>query len=878
VVFILPAATRAASLWIHAEGTSSVRLRSPDGVSSEIVLDGADRVLWDLPPGPYRLALETTAGDRSADVPLYPGMVTLAEIHPGGIRITVLQPNLMLALDPRESEALPGEGLEALEALSTFPESWGSTAWEDLPVRNLTERERIRLAGAARGQLSAEGFPALGGGLAGIRRWSAAPTPQRPGVAAVVGSDTFDRRRGILQADLLKLPGILQGRVHVLARRRNEEDPDPRWGEPGPRRHSDLVGADLQALLDLRLAREPWDRWRLRAGLAAQGREQNYLLRAYLRNPEHSPRQDWAVLSGRVSLRRETMQAPDIELSLGYERSYRELGDGRHFDILDAYRRPDGNDATVAEGTLWPGDDPATLQDEGHVYNHYRLSVASRWDSRVRWTPLARPRERLRLEASLGLSRLRLFEHRDPVHPQNGLALVRFGYTEDPTRQDSGTALEVPELRLTATWSRLDARGLWRAEAGLLGYRASHEGPGEWTRLPDPDTSAEAFRSALEGPGWTGGPQAALTRSHRVGSGLAWVRTATELRAPPLLALGLDAGLLQRSLYAGRSEVVFGSPRLGPERDWSVQAGFRLPVPRLLPRSLGGASRPWIQTAVYATWTRGAWVQVSEEETGITHVADSGERRLRGLHVDWRTARDPPASGVWMLVSYDLSRLEVRGGAPLEMDLALREPDLPLSSPQVRETSDTFGSPTWAWTGAGFRPHSLDRTHRFAAALLWRTAAAPARAGWRHFLADLSLGIVARWSSGRPYTPISPVPEALAGPAEVQAVGQPHSGRLPDVFRLDVALRKGFRLLEHAGAVKLEILNVTDRRNVLRVYRATGDPRDDGFLASDAGRAMAQEQGPAFVDAYEAALRDPFHFDTGRVVRVSLQLDLTRSR
>jgi hypothetical protein len=192
----------------------------------------------------------------------------------------------------------------------------------------------------------------------------------------------------------------------------------------------------------------------------------------------------------------------------------------------------------------------------------------------------------------------------------------------------------------------------------------------------------------------------------------------------------------------------------------------------------------------------------------------------------------------------------------------------------VRETTDTFGTPLSAWEGADYAPHSLDRTHRLSLASVYRIR--EKKGFWNSLWSGWALGGLFRVDSGRPYTPIFVIAEGLVGQGQEIFEGEPHSGRLPDTIRLDLSATRRWRFLDREFTLRFEVLNVTGRDNVLRVYRATGESDDDGFLQSTEGRDLVETLGSDFVDVYQAALSDPFNYDIPRIFRLSAEITLSR--
>ncbi|MFO0434604.1 MAG: hypothetical protein ACK5ZT_05100, partial [Sphingobacteriaceae bacterium] len=116
-------------------------------------------------------------------------------------------------------------------------------------------------------------------------------------------------------------------------------------------------------------------------------------------------------------------------------------------------------------------------------------------------------------------------------------------------------------------------------------------------------------------------------------------------------------------------------------------------------------------------------------------------------------------------------------------------------------------------------------------------------------------------------------------------VGSVNGSRLPWTFRSNARIDKNVPLTwgkkdsENKNQanlnIYLQILNVFNNRNVLGVYQFTGNPDDDGYLASSqAQAALATANSPqAFRDLYTIRMANPGFFNKPRQIRVGLLLE-----
>jgi len=154
-------------------------------------------------------------------------------------------------------------------------------------------------------------------------------------------------------------------------------------------------------------------------------------------------------------------------------------------------------------------------------------------------------------------------------------------------------------------------------------------------------------------------------------------------------------------------------------------------------------------------------------------------------------------------------------------------------------------------------------------------------------------GVVARWSSGLPYSRTTADGDSL--------VGLPNSHRLPFQFGIDLLLRREFPLGGRRLAVYADLRNLTNHRNVIAVRRDTGEPGAGGPQIAEAAqdafsanptpipyespryRAWADLDGNGLIEGpgellplYERAARDflqpLFSYGPPRLVRLGIEV------
>ena len=195
-------------------------------------------------------------------------------------------------------------------------------------------------------------------------------------------------------------------------------------------------------------------------------------------------------------------------------------------------------------------------------------------------------------------------------------------------------------------------------------------------------------------------------------------------------------------------------------------------------------------------------------------------------------------------------------------------------------------------------PFSYDQRHQIVATLDYRYGSGRRyngpKVGDKDILENTGLNIQFFANSGTPYTARS-LPgssELLTGSATNQPVeGDFNGSRLPWTLRMDARLDRSFTVnwgskteaneklwgkgkKQSTLNVYLQVLNVLNRENIQSVYAFTGNPDDDGFLASPLfqNQIRAQVSEQAFRDQYELRLQNPFNYELPRRIRLGAQL------
>lgn len=185
-------------------------------------------------------------------------------------------------------------------------------------------------------------------------------------------------------------------------------------------------------------------------------------------------------------------------------------------------------------------------------------------------------------------------------------------------------------------------------------------------------------------------------------------------------------------------------------------------------------------------------------------------------------------------------------------------------------------------------PYSFDQRHAFAITADYRYGSGKDYNGPKikdvAILENTGLNIVSNIYSGSPYSAQTVITnEGQFSPLSAGLDGTTNGSRLPWSYRLDLQLDRTFDLeFGKEGKKKATFLNVYVRVtnlfnqfNVLNVYRATGNPDDDGYLAAAASQTSIQNQldEQSFRDYYNLKIDNPFNISSPRTIRLGVKFD-----
>ena len=146
---------------------------------------------------------------------------------------------------------------------------------------------------------------------------------------------------------------------------------------------------------------------------------------------------------------------------------------------------------------------------------------------------------------------------------------------------------------------------------------------------------------------------------------------------------------------------------------------------------------------------------------------------------------------------------------------------------------------------------------------------------------DAGANIMMSMGSGTPYSRQSNITQEAADGINDRStlMGSINGSRLPWQFRLNAKLNKNFEIKwtkKKSSFVNayLQVQNLLNTKNIISVYRATGNPEDDGYLtaAESQNDIMSRNNPDSFRYLYSLAVNNPSHYSLPRTFRLGLSL------
>ncbi len=234
-------------------------------------------------------------------------------------------------------------------------------------------------------------------------------------------------------------------------------------------------------------------------------------------------------------------------------------------------------------------------------------------------------------------------------------------------------------------------------------------------------------------------------------------------------------------------------------------------------------------------------------------------------------------------------------GLSFSYEIARRVKNIKLDANYTLQFADGTGSNSTSQInliGAGqpnlrtILPLSYDSRHTLRANIDYRYGSGESydgpRIGDKDIFSNAGVNLQLNSRSGEPFSrQRDPTPDALFGVASRSTLdGRVNGSRLPWHFRADLRVDKSFFLEvgEKNRALGLNVYvwvqNLFNNANVLRAYGYTGNPDDDGYLASAIGQEAltAQLDPETFSMLYGIKINNPDNYTIPRRVRLGVSV------
>ena len=228
--------------------------------------------------------------------------------------------------------------------------------------------------------------------------------------------------------------------------------------------------------------------------------------------------------------------------------------------------------------------------------------------------------------------------------------------------------------------------------------------------------------------------------------------------------------------------------------------------------------------------------------------------------------------------SYDLRRT---GRVQMTTNYTLQFADGTGSSATSGQSLASTGQPNLRTT----TPLAYDQRHALSASVDYRYRNGDKYTGpvlWgKKILADAGVNVMMSAGSGTPYSRQSNITQEAASGINDRSIlaGSIFGSRLPWQFRINAKINKNFEIKwtkkkTSFANVYLQVQNLLDARNIISVYRATGNPEDDGYLtaAETQNDIMSRNSPESFMYLYSLAVNNPSHYSLPRTFRMGLSL------
>ncbi len=308
--------------------------------------------------------------------------------------------------------------------------------------------------------------------------------------------------------------------------------------------------------------------------------------------------------------------------------------------------------------------------------------------------------------------------------------------------------------------------------------------------------------------------------------------------------------------YMRNRNVVVNNPDLRPEKTIDYELGFQQVLSKKSSLKISGFYR-----------------EMRDQVTMINVLGGYPRTYRTWGNIDFGTVKG-------LTLAYDLRR---SGNITLRASYTLQFAEGTGSDPNSAANLINSGEPNLRT----IFPYSYDQRHQIVTTMDYRYGEGKDYngpvVGGKQIFKNTGVNLVSNFASGTPYSaqenitaaaPISPLSGMLDGTV--------NGSRKPWQFRADLQIDRNFILSfgeEKKKSANLNVYllvnNLFDNLNILNVYRATGNPDDDGYLNAAAfqNSIALQNDEEAFRYYYSLKANNPFNYSMPRTIRLGAKLD-----
>ncbi len=630
---------------------------------------------------------------------------------------------------------------------------------------------------------------------------------------------------------------------------RDQGDFAPRATADGKLPHNSMDGITYHAKIHVK----PSSKLRMEFGTLNSFDKYEEYFHSYKYNLEHAPRTEDKNYSIYGRLVHTINASTFYNFSLNYFYTERFRGDGLHFDDYLGYGRPLGNPLYDNLALFYDGDDPATPEDEGHVFDDILHRESSYIGAKFDMTSQLNAIHQLKGGFEYQRHTLRLYHHLFPKNIyKDGTGeffsgafqdLDIYGYDNLGNKIDSGVnGPKHPNIFAAYVQDKIEFENLVinaglrydyidPATEGLVNELRPLEAGDSQSSLDPEDLTDSKVRHKISPRIGVGFPVSLSTLLH--------FNYGKFYQQPNLQDLYVSYDYLSYKVRTGGYFFGFGNPNLKPETTTAYEAGVT--------QAIGNNTRIDV-TAYYKRVVD--LVQIINQPSFPSNFAtfrnqDFGVIKGVDVALDVRNMNNFTAN-----LAYSLSFANGTGS----------------TSRTQRNIAWTADHPPKMTA-----PLDFDQRHKLTAIIDYRLPrdGGPSIGGFKPF-SQSGVNMLFTAGSGFPYTPTEVHNEVTLAAVAAVPAGPINSVYGPWTWRMDMKLNR----LITAGPVRFNVylwaLNVFNRKNMMMYYTSSGKANTTTWIVTPDGRKYVATYGDDAGEKYKEKEENPLFYGIPRQVRLGV--------